>query len=226
MRIRDFQYKYVFAIALVAILAGCGGENEVEAPASGAEAPQEAAPQPARESAAAGPDEDESAEPGDQSMASAADATATAPDSETDDQSQASESEDVVDSGDPCTVTLEVGDSIAYDRNSISVPSSCSSVTISLSHTGSLPKEAMGHNWVLVPPEAVQAIGTAAMSVGFENDYLPDDERILAATELVGGGESTSVTFSLADLDANTTYEYICTFPGHWSVMRGTFSIE
>ena len=226
MRFRNLQCHYVFAVALTATLVGCGGGDEVEGSASGTDAPQEAAPQPARESVAAGPDPDESAEQEDQSMASAAEATAMASDSETDDRTQAAGSENVADSADPCTVALEVGDSIAYDRDSISVPSSCSSVTIELSHTGSLPKEAMGHNWVLVPPEAAQAIGTAATSAGLENEYLPDDERIVAATDLVGGGESTSLTFSLADLDASTTYEYICTFPGHWSVMRGTFSIE
>ena len=123
-------------------------------------------------------------------------------------------------------VNVEVGDSIAYSRDSISVPSSCSSVTINLEHTGSLPREAMGHNWVLVPADAVQAIGMAGMSAGMESGYLPDDDRIVAATDLIGGGESTSVTFAVGDLDEGTDYAYVCTFPGHWSAMRGTFSIE
>lgn len=130
------------------------------------------------------------------------------------------------DSGDPCVVNVEVGDSIAYSVDSISVPSSCDSVTINLDHTGTLPKAAMGHNWVLVPAAAVQNIGMAGMSVGLESDYLPDDDRIVAATDLIGGGESTSVTFSLDDLDDGTEYAYVCTFPGHWSAMRGTFSVE
>jgi len=130
------------------------------------------------------------------------------------------------DAGDPCVVDVGVGDSIAYSVDSISVPSSCESVTINLTHTGSLPAEAMGHNWVLAPADSLDAIGQAGMSAGPENDYVPDDDRIVAATEVIGGGESTSVTFSLDDLEDGVDYAYVCTFPGHWSVMRGPFTVE
>jgi azurin len=130
------------------------------------------------------------------------------------------------DAGDPCVVDVGVGDSIAYSVDSISVPSSCESVTINLTHTGSLPKEAMGHNWVLAPADSLDAIGQAGMSAGPENEYVPDDDRIVAATDVIGGGESTSVTFSLDELEDGVDYAYVCTFPGHWSVMRGPFSVE
>ena len=130
------------------------------------------------------------------------------------------------DAGDPCVVDVGVGDSIAYSVDSISVPSSCESVTINLAHTGSLPKEAMGHNWVLAPADSLDAIGQAGMSAGPDNDYVPDDDRIVAATEVIGGGESTSVTFSLDELEDGVDYAYVCTFPGHWSVMRGPFTVD
>jgi azurin len=130
------------------------------------------------------------------------------------------------DAGDPCVVDVGVGDSIAYSVDSISVPSSCESVTINLTHTGSLPEEAMGHNWVLAPADSLDAIGQAGMSAGPENEYVPDDDRIVAATDVIGGGESTSVTFSLDELEDGVDYAYVCTFPGHWSVMRGPFSVE
>jgi azurin len=55
---------------------------------------------------------------------------------------------------------------------------------------------------------------------------VPDDDRIVAATDVIGGGESTSVTFSLDELEDGVDYAYVCTFPGHWSVMRGPFSVE
>ncbi|NKI36479.1 azurin [Wenzhouxiangella sp. XN79A] len=130
------------------------------------------------------------------------------------------------DAGDPCVVDVEVGDSLAFSVDSIAVPSSCESVTINLAHTGSLPKEAMGHNWVLAPADALDAIGQAGMSAGADNDYVPDDDRIVAATEIIGGGERTSVTFSLDDLADGVDYAYVCTFPGHYSVMRGPFTVE
>ena len=129
-------------------------------------------------------------------------------------------------SGGPCVVDVEVGDSIAYSVDSISVPSSCDSVTINLAHTGTLPKEAMGHNWVLAPADALGEIGQAGMSAGPDSDYLPDDDRIVAATEMIGGGESTSVTFSLGDLEDGVEYGYVCTFPGHYTVMQGSFTVE
>ncbi len=156
-------------------------------------------------------------EAGDQAEQAMADAAGTM---STDDASASG------DSGDPCVVDVEVGDSLAYSVDSISVPSSCASVTINLAHTGSLPKEAMGHNWVLAPADSVDAIGQAGTSAGLENNYVPDDDRIVAATEVIGGGERTSVTFSLDDLEDGVDYAYVCTFPGHWTVMRGPFNVE
>jgi azurin len=158
---------------------------------------------------------DEAAEQGEAAMASAADTMST------DDDSTASG-----EAGDPCVVNVDVGDSIAYSVDSISVPSSCESVTINLAHTGSLPQEAMGHNLVLAPADSLDAIGQAGMSAGADNEYVPDDDRIVAATGIIGGGESTSVTFSLDDLEDGVDYAYVCTFPGHWSVMRGPFTVE
>ncbi len=157
-------------------------------------------------------------EAGDQAEQAMADAAGTM---STDDGAAASG-----DSGDPCVVDVEVGDSLSYSVDSISVPSSCESVTINLAHTGTLPKEAMGHNWVLAPADSLDAIGQAGMSAGPENDYVPDDDRIVASTEIIGGGERTSVTFSLDDLEDGVDYAFVCTFPGHWSVMRGPFNVE
>ncbi|MEO0998198.1 MAG: azurin [Pseudomonadota bacterium] len=128
--------------------------------------------------------------------------------------------------GDPCNLSISAGDNISFDKNSMSVPSSCTEVTVTLAHTGNLPAAAMGHNWVLLPTDAVEAVAMAGMNAGVAGNYLPEnDERIIAATDLVGGGESTSVTFSLDALEDGTSYTYVCTFPGHWSIMRGSFTV-
>ncbi|MFK7957820.1 MAG: azurin [Lysobacterales bacterium] len=126
--------------------------------------------------------------------------------------------------GDSCSLTIEAGDTIAYSTKELSAPASCDEVTVTLSHTGQFPKEAMGHNWVLIPTEALDAIANAGMAAGAGNDYLPEDDRIIAATKLVGGGQTASVTFSTEGLSGG--YSYICTFPGHWAIMRGTFTVE
>jgi azurin len=129
------------------------------------------------------------------------------------------------DSGDPCTLSVAVGDDIAYSVTELRIPASCAEVTVELTHTGRLPAAAMGHNWVLVPADALQPIAQAGIGAGLENGYVPDDDRIVAATRLIGGGEKDSVTFSLGDLQDGVEYRYVCTVPGHWMVMQGSFEV-
>ena len=63
------------------------------------------------------------------------------------------------------------------------------------------------------------------MSAGVDHDYLPkDDPRILAHTKLVGGGESTSVTFKTDGL-AGKDLTFFCSFPGHFALMKGSFKV-
>ena len=60
------------------------------------------------------------------------------------------------------------------------------------------------------------------MSAGLPNNYVPkDDKRIIAHTKVVGGGESTSITFPTSSLKKGGDYTFFCSFPGHWSVMKG-----
>ena len=41
--------------------------------------------------------------------------------------------------------------------------------------------------------------------------------------KLIGGGEETTVTF---DAPAKGTYDFICSFPGHYALMKGKFIVE
>ncbi len=131
-----------------------------------------------------------------------------------------------MDDGDDCTLGIEVGDNIAYSTDSLSVPASCAEVTLTITHTGQLPAVAMGHNWVLLPADALDAVAQAGMAAGADAGYVPDDDRIVAATAVVGGGESDSVTFSLDALQDGVTYRFVCTFPGHSAVMQGSFTVS
>ena len=83
----------------------------------------------------------------------------------------------------------------------------------------------MGHNWVLTESQNYMDVATASQISGPPN-YLPNgDERIIAATDLIGGGEETSVTFDISNLDSAGDYTYFCTFPGHFVLMKGKFVI-
>ncbi|NKI35371.1 azurin [Wenzhouxiangella sp. XN79A] len=125
-----------------------------------------------------------------------------------------------------CDIEIAAGDNLAFDRDVIEVDASCETVTVTLTHTGSLPAAAMGHNWVLSRTADYQDIGTAGMSAGLEQDYLPPgDDRVIAATRIIGGGETAEVSFSLEDLDPDGDYTFFCSFPGHWGVMKGKFRL-
>ncbi len=123
-----------------------------------------------------------------------------------------------------CKLAIAGNDMMQYDKKELDVAGDCTSVELTLTHTGKLPKEAMGHNWVLVSTPDLSAVANAGMSAGVANNYIAaGDKKVLASTKIVGGGESTSVTFSTSILKKGGSYSYLCTFPGHNSVMRGIF---
>lgn len=120
-------------------------------------------------------------------------------------------------------VTLGSNDQMQYDKKEIKVPAN-STVTLTLVHNGTMPKSAMGHNFVLLKAGTdIAAFGMKAIEAGIDNGHIPDSDAIIAHTELIGGGEQTSVTF---DAPAPGTYDYICSFPGHYAMMQGKFIVE
>ena len=124
---------------------------------------------------------------------------------------------------DPCQLEINGTDQMQYDKQTLTLPASCKEVTLTLHHTGKLPREAMGHNWVLVNAADCNAVASAGMGAGLANDYVaPGDQRVLAHTKTIGGGQTTSVTFQTSILKPGGDYRYLCTFPGHNALMRGT----
>lgn len=128
--------------------------------------------------------------------------------------------------GQECSQTIEGTDLIQYNLPEIRVSADCGEVTITLRHVGQLRIDMMGHNFVLVATENYLPLANDAQVAGPPN-YLPEgDERVLAATDLIGGGEETSVTFDLSGLEVGGDYTFFCTFPAHHVLMNGKFIIE
>ncbi|HEV2046033.1 MAG TPA: plastocyanin/azurin family copper-binding protein [Chthoniobacterales bacterium] len=99
-------------------------------------------------------------------------------------------------------------------------------VTVTLTSIGKLPKEAMAHNWVLLEKGTDAAKLIAAGAAHAETDYIPADQatNVLFKTKLLGQGESDSITFTAPSQPG--TYDYICTFPGHYAAgMKGVMTI-
>lgn len=125
-----------------------------------------------------------------------------------------------------CEVTVDSNDQIQYDTNQVEISKSCTEFTVNLTHSGQLPKAAMGHNWVLTTAEDMQGVNTDGIAAGLDNDYLkPNDERVIAATPMIGGGEKTSVTFPVSALKDGQNYMFFCSFPGHSATMKGTVTL-
>ncbi|ERH53042.1 azurin [Pseudomonas sp. NFACC19-2] len=125
-----------------------------------------------------------------------------------------------------CAVDVESTDQMTFNTQAISVSKSCKTFTVNLKHTGSLPKTAMGHNWVLSKTADMPGVATDGISAGPDASYLKaGDERVIAHTDLIGGGESTSVTFDVSKLAAGEDYSFFCSFPGHYSLMKGSLAL-
>ena len=124
-----------------------------------------------------------------------------------------------------CTISLEGNDRMQFDKKSVSVSASCPTITVELAPTGSLPVAAMGHNVVITEGADANDVAQAGIKAGAPT-YVPEgDDRIIAATEMIGGGASTSITFPGNKLTAGGDYAFFCSFPGHSGIMRGTVEV-
>lgn len=123
---------------------------------------------------------------------------------------------------DDCSVTIDSTDSMQFDKKTMSVSKACKEFTVNLTHSGILAEKVMGHNWVLTKTSDMRPVATDGMSAGLENNYVKKgDERVIAFTEVIGGGEKTSVTFPVGELSEQGDYSFFCSFPGHYTVMQG-----
>ncbi|MBH5329327.1 azurin [Eikenella sp. S3360] len=125
-----------------------------------------------------------------------------------------------------CVQVVETGDSMQYNTAEISIPKGCTHFTVTLKHTGSMPKTSMGHNIVITAEGDVNGVNNDGIGAGPDNDYVePGDTRVIAHTKLIGGGEESAVTFPVSKLAAGSNYKFFCTFPGHAGVMNGTVKL-
>ena len=126
-----------------------------------------------------------------------------------------------------CKVTVDSTDQMSFDKKAIEIDKSCKTFTDELTHSGSLPKNVMGHNWVLSSAAYMPGIASDGMAAGIDKNYLKEgDTRIIAHTKIIGAGEKDSVTFDVSKLAAGTDYAFFCSFPGHISMMKGTVTVK
>ena len=85
----------------------------------------------------------------------------------------------------------------------------------------------MPHNLVIVKPGTADSVANAAIALGadgFKKQFLPDDPNILHATKLLDKGETQEIEFTAPATAGD--YPFVCTFPGHATIMRGVMHVK
>ncbi len=112
-----------------------------------------------------------------------------------------------------------VGDTMAFDKTKLTAPAG-SKVHLVLKNAGKMA--AMKHNWVLVKKGKEAEVALAGLEKAPDAGYVVPGDDVLAYTPLAEPGQTVEVTF---DAPPAGTYPYICTFPGHYMVMKGELTV-
>jgi azurin len=97
-------------------------------------------------------------------------------------------------------------------------------VRLTLMNSGGLVKQP--HNVLVLKPGKEQAVGNQANTMitdpqAMTKNYIPEaaKEDIIAHTKILQDGQSETIEFTLPNTAGE--YPFICTFPGHWMLMKG-----
>ena len=120
--------------------------------------------------------------------------------------------------------TIESNDQMQFNTKELKVPVG-EPIVLTLKHTGKMAKNVMGHNLVVLKSGTDLKAFAELAATAAATDYIPESEqaRVLAYTKVIGGGESDTIEFTITEAG---TYEFLCSFPGHYAMMRGTIIAE
>lgn len=124
--------------------------------------------------------------------------------------------------GEAAEITITpVGDEMKYAQTEFTVHPG---QTVTLTFTNTATSPAMQHNVaILKSTDDIQTVGAAGASAA-DTDYIAPRtaSRVIAHTPMSAPGETVEVTFTAP---AAGDYPYICTFPGHFTMMKGTMHV-
>jgi azurin len=126
----------------------------------------------------------------------------------------------------PRTIELTAGDNMKYNITQIeATPGEV--LHVALTNTGTLPKEAMGHDWILLQagsdPDAYSRAAVAAKDTNYQPPELAYE--VVASIPLLGPGQTGDVTFTVPTKPGE--YPYLCSFPAHCqSGMKGVLIVR
>ena len=124
------------------------------------------------------------------------------------------------------SVSINAFDTMKYSVSQIDARPN-QKIIVELKNEGTIAKEVMGHNWVLLKPGSdVASYVQAAMTAKAEN-YEPKAlaGKVLASITLLGPKETGHASFSAPA--APGTYPYFCSAPGHYAAgMKGLLIVK
>lgn len=116
---------------------------------------------------------------------------------------------------------------LGYDKTDLSVKAG-QKVKLTLNNTGSIAPQP--HNFILIKPGKDAAVGAQANAMmtdpqAMAKSYIPDASKddIIAHTKLVMPNGTETIEF-VAPAEAGD-YPFMCTFPGHWLLMKGVVHV-
>lgn len=89
--------------------------------------------------------------------------------------------------------------------------------------------DAMDHNMILTQPDTSGGVAAAALKMettgeGTKKEWNPGGDNIIWATGMLAHNETQTVEFTVPMKQGD--YVYLCTFPGHAQLMRGTLKVR
>lgn len=124
------------------------------------------------------------------------------------------------------TITVTANDDMKFNLTEI-IAKPGETLRIRLLAVGTAPKSAMAHNFVILNAGTNQLVFADAAAKAVGTDYIPAalKSSVLAATILIGNGESTEVIFKVPAKAGN--YPFLCSFPGHFAAgARGKIVVQ
>ena len=96
-------------------------------------------------------------------------------------------------------------------------------ISLSLENTDMMP-----HNWVLADSGYYLELGEIADQLinepkAIETGYVPNSPHVLASIRVVDPNDQATTHFNAPSEPG--TYVFLCTYPGHWRVMKGTLIV-
>jgi azurin len=116
-----------------------------------------------------------------------------------------------------------VKEKMLFDQPKFTVPAG-RRIKIVFANTDSMP-----HNLVIGRPGSLERMGTEADRMlkdpkAMDRGYVPTIPEVIASMGMVFPGQTEVLDFTAPKEPGD--YDFVCTFPGHWRLMKGIMTVE